>query len=611
MVKVSLVKLEGNEVFAAVKQAVDLVGGIGSYVSPGDRVLIKVNMFVPAPTHVARITDPRVAIAVARLVHEAGGEAVVADRMPWIHQHLEAFPEIGRYATVASIDEMPFKMQTLHGARHLRAPIPLPDLVDECDVFINVPGLRTHQATQVSNGMKNLMGLLPGTATFHVHNYGLEGSIVDLNFHRPSDLVITDALISLQGNFPPAGEPKETNLVMASANVAAMDAVAAVCAGYSPRDLPYLVEANERGLGPIDLAEVETVGEPLERVLPGTRLTLTPVSLEAGGERIKVLAGQLCEGCRRALGGAIYEIMQSPDGQNLEPVTVIVGRYEKTPQPGPGPVIVFGNCAYAHRRLGEHVRGCPPLVSKGKDVILAARPSAPAITAGSGILAGLAPDEWPRTARDLGLDGLEVDASDLEFLAGHSEARAGFAKALAAAGLPVRRFTLGDDLKPDRWTGKVKRLAALAKSLGAGQVVLRLTGILPNRLPAGERRVLLTKIAELASLCADHGLLLVLEDREASLDELLRLHRRLHGKNVALGVASANLPDGGDTEAAVKRVQGAAVLFRGIPAELLAPKTVALVGLLAQGVKEFTVSLIPSEGAAAAAEIARLRRMLA
>ena len=30
MVKVSLVKLEGNEVFAAVKQAVDLVGGIGS-----------------------------------------------------------------------------------------------------------------------------------------------------------------------------------------------------------------------------------------------------------------------------------------------------------------------------------------------------------------------------------------------------------------------------------------------------------------------------------------------------------------------------------------------------------------------------------------------------
>ncbi len=610
MSKVSIVKLQGDEVFAAVRQAVDLIGGIGRYVRPGDRVLIKVNMFVPAPAPAARITDPRVVVAAARLVREAGGEAVVADRTPHIHRHLAGFPEIGRYATVTSIDDLPFRMRTLRGARHLRAPIPLPDLVDECDVFINVPGLRTHQLSQISNGMKNLMGLLPGTATFHVHNYGLEGSIVDLNFHRPSDLVITDALISLEGSFPPAGTPKETNLVLASANVVAMDTVAAICAGYDPRDLPYLVEANERGLGPIDMAEIETVGEPLEDVLPATKLTLPPVSLEAGGERVKVLAGQVCEGCRRALSGAIHEVMQSPEWQNLEPVTVIAGRHERTPLPDrSGPVILFGNCAYAHRRLGEHVRGCPPLVSKGKGAILAAYPSPPAIAAAAALLAGLAPEEWPGAARDLGSEGLEIEAADLERLQGHPEACARFGKALAAAGLGLRRFVLGDD---PGWMARAKRLAALAGSLGAGQVLFRLTGPPPNRLPAGERAALLAKIGELAAFCADRGLLLVMEDGGAALDELLRLHRRLqlYGENVALSLVPGNFPADG-AEAAAKRAQGSAVLVRGTLAELLAPRTASLIRLLASRSRDLAVCLIPGDGTASAGEIARLRRVLA
>jgi len=194
---VSIVRVKDEDVFAAVKNAVALLGGIERFVKPGDRVLVKPNMFLSAPMPLELITDPRVVLAVARLACEAGGEITVAERHKEIHKHLQPYPEIHRYARVVSFDDLPYTMARLHEARHLRAPVPFPDLADECDVFINVPGLRVHQLTQMSNGMKNLMGLLPGWATLHVHAYGLEGSIVDLNFHRPSDLVVTDAIVTM------------------------------------------------------------------------------------------------------------------------------------------------------------------------------------------------------------------------------------------------------------------------------------------------------------------------------------------------------------------------------------------------------------------------------
>ena len=609
MVKVSLVKVDGDEVFAAVKRAVDLVGGIGRYVGQGDRVLIKVNMFVSAPAHVSRITDPRVAVAVARLVHEAGGDAVVADRTDWIHKHLEPYPEIGRYAAVASFDDMPFKMKTLHGARHLQAPIPLPDLVDDCDVFINVPGLRTHQLTQVSNGMKNLMGLLPGTATLHVHNYGLEGSIVDLNFHRPSDLTVTDALVSLEGNFPPGGEPKETNLIAASANVVAMDAVAVFCAGYAPRDLPYLVEADERGLGPIDLPAIWIVGEPLAAVQPAMKLTLNPVSLEAGGERLKVLSGRICEGCRRALGGAMHEIKQSPDYQDLDPVTVIVGCHETSPLPGPGPVILFGNCTYTHRCLGEHLRGCPPLVSKGRDVILDTIRQAPLILAGANFPRGLKVEEWPDMVRALGVDGLELADDDLAALADRPAAGEDAVRALRAGGVRIRLIKLEDGRLRGLWPARVARLAPLARNLGADRLALNLTDCSPARLPAAQRRAILTELGELAGRTVDFGLRLVLEDDEADGDELMRLFHWLHGAKVALGLSPRNLRADGAFEQAAKRILGAAALLRGTADELLRPEMAPVLKLLGTQGKRIHVCLEPGPGGASG-DTRRIREMM-
>lgn len=59
----------------AVRQAVDLIGGISSFVKPGDRVVIKPNLAYPCPPPAT--TDPAVVEAVARLCVEAGARDVL------------------------------------------------------------------------------------------------------------------------------------------------------------------------------------------------------------------------------------------------------------------------------------------------------------------------------------------------------------------------------------------------------------------------------------------------------------------------------------------------------------------------------------------------------
>ena len=69
--KVALVKCEAYEssrVEVAVKAAVDLLGGIGAFIKPGDKVLLKPNLLTDAAPEKGITTHPEVLRAVIRLI---------------------------------------------------------------------------------------------------------------------------------------------------------------------------------------------------------------------------------------------------------------------------------------------------------------------------------------------------------------------------------------------------------------------------------------------------------------------------------------------------------------------------------------------------------------
>ena len=57
--------------------------------------------------------------------------------------------------------------------------------------------------------------------------------------------------------------PRTMNAVLASSDMVAIDAAAAMLMGFDPMTIPYLRMCHERGLGIADPKDIEIVGEPI------------------------------------------------------------------------------------------------------------------------------------------------------------------------------------------------------------------------------------------------------------------------------------------------------------------------------------------------------------
>ncbi|MFE0514357.1 DUF362 domain-containing protein [Streptomyces sp. NPDC058964] len=337
---------------AAVDEALDLLGDPLRDVGKGDRVVIKPNMFQRKPGF---RTSPELLLAVAARASARGAEVYVAERTHVLKEILDGAP-VHRYAKVVSFDDRPLRVTQVPGATSLRVPIAIPDLVLDCDFFIGAPQLRTHSSVVLTNAMKNLVGLLPGFTTRIVHMAGVEEAIVDLNLLRPQHLVVCDATNVIEGNYPMEGSLREIGLVAASRNAVAMDVTMAAVAGVGSWELAYLRDAHERGLGPIDLADVDVRGTPVEDA--AFKILRAPVDLTPPREGIHVHAETACEDCRRWVAAAMHRLR---DDLLVFPgeLTILSGPMERLPALR-GTAVLVGNAMYEHRDAGVYLEGCPP-----------------------------------------------------------------------------------------------------------------------------------------------------------------------------------------------------------------------------------------------------------
>jgi uncharacterized protein (DUF362 family) len=340
------------DVDQAVEQVLDLLGDPLRDVGRGDRVVIKPNMFQRKPGF---RTSPELLLALARRASARGAEVFIAERTQVLKEILEDSP-VHRYAQVVSFDDRPLRIVQIPEATSLRVPIAIPDIVVDCDFFIGAPQLRTHSSVVLTNAMKNLVGLLPGFTTRVVHMAGVEESIVDLNQLRPQHLVVCDATTVIEGNYPMEGSCREVGLIAASRNAVALDAVTALIAGVEPWELAYLADAHRRGLGPVDLAEIEIRGAAVEDV--AFQIERAPVDLTPPRDGIHVHADTACADCRRWLAAAMHllrgELLDFP-GE----LTIVSGPVARLPELR-GAVLLVGNALYEHREAGVYLEGCPP-----------------------------------------------------------------------------------------------------------------------------------------------------------------------------------------------------------------------------------------------------------
>ena len=136
--------------------------------------------------------------------------------------------------------------------------------------IIQLPTVKTHVFTTITGAMKNAFGGLLGTKRHWTHGV-IHETLVDLlmiqqDIH-PGLFAVMDGTFAGDGPGPRAMRWHEKNVLLASADQVAIDAVSAKLQGFDPLSIPFIRIAHELGLGVGDPAEIEIVGEDRDWVM--------------------------------------------------------------------------------------------------------------------------------------------------------------------------------------------------------------------------------------------------------------------------------------------------------------------------------------------------------
>jgi len=370
--QVSIVKTgsrpDYDAVLAAVRKSIDLIGGLDDVVKSGQMVLINPSwVATPADKETGTCTWPEVSRAVADVVKAAGARPIIAESSAVGVDCEKVIKESGHaelrdlgYEVINLKEDKTVKMP-VPGGGLIFDPMPVWETVARADVIITVPVLKTHDQTEMTCSIKKLKGLLPDKTKRAFHQQGLYDAVIDLMAAVKPSLTIIDAIICQEGMAPIYGDPVEMDLVLASRDLVAADTICGLIIGYQPDDLKLSVNAAQRGLGVMDPAAIEVVGESVESVQRRfVRASEAAPKVTVNGFKL-VFGEETCTGCRNT----VYSVLHQLDGEGnldyLEKIAMLTGGAE-LPAEGPanGVVTVGDKCTPKDRRGDRHAKGCPP-----------------------------------------------------------------------------------------------------------------------------------------------------------------------------------------------------------------------------------------------------------
>ena len=265
---------------ACIRALVEQMGGMGRFVRPGERIVLKANLLRAAPPESAICTHPAVVEAVARLVKEAGGTPVICDS-PGGALHKEAvlrslYEKTGMAAAAAaagaelSMDSSTRTVSLPEGKVLRQAEIITP--VAEADGVIDLCKMKTHVLMSMTGAVKNLFGVIPGLSKVGYHathpdHATFADVLLDLTGYVKPRLSLMDGILAMEGDGPgSSGTPRQAGLLLAAANPLALDTAAGAIMNLPRQDNPVLLAAERRGLTPCRMEDVELIGGTVEEL---------------------------------------------------------------------------------------------------------------------------------------------------------------------------------------------------------------------------------------------------------------------------------------------------------------------------------------------------------
>jgi len=217
-----------GDVSSDVKELVRRMGGIGRFVRPGERVLIK-----PAcnsPFAFPATTDLDVIGTMVELLRTGTDHIAVGDSSGFIHKPTQvAFDGMGLTALAARmnvplIDFDAHEWTTHRNPRAARLKeVRLTSRLAEFDRLIFLPTMRTHAWARITMALKLGMGLAPVPDRKNMHRTALEEMLGELNLYFAPDLIILDGRKCFVNGGPDSGDEREPGVLLASTGRVAID----------------------------------------------------------------------------------------------------------------------------------------------------------------------------------------------------------------------------------------------------------------------------------------------------------------------------------------------------------------------------------------------------
>jgi len=137
--------------------------------------------------------------------------------------------------------------------------------------MIHLPTVKTHVFTTITGAMKNAFGGLLHRNRHWTHSV-IHDTLVDLlmiqqDIH-PGIFAVMDGTFAGDGPGPRAMRWHEKDILLASADQVAIDAVSARLQGFNPMDIRFIRAAHELGLGIGDPSQIQIVGYDINQEKP-------------------------------------------------------------------------------------------------------------------------------------------------------------------------------------------------------------------------------------------------------------------------------------------------------------------------------------------------------
>jgi len=282
MEKVSLLECREYD-YAAVRKTLEHtfknLGGIESYISKGETVLLKVNLLMKKKPEEATTTHPVFVKALAEILADYGAFVVIGDSPggPFNIKMLKGVYKACGYEEIAEGNRIRLNYNidsadvTCDSAKILKK-LTIVDMMTKVDKVISVSKLKTHGMMMFTGAVKNMFGTIPGIIKAEYHFkmpdvVDFSDMLVDVCVNAAPILSFMDGIVGMEGAGPSAGDPREVGVVLGGTSPYHLDVVATTLINQEPEVVPTIARTIERNITKGDLSDIELSGEDYRKFI--------------------------------------------------------------------------------------------------------------------------------------------------------------------------------------------------------------------------------------------------------------------------------------------------------------------------------------------------------